>query len=119
MALLPTEGAASGMRMVESLAATVVCVAYRTPAVDLSWVPDGTPVIVVHNDDQLDEASLPSATHVHSRGNVGFGAAVNRALAMVQTRRFILCNPDARLQSAHWDALVDGAGRPEIMCVPL
>ena len=30
--------------------ATAVYVAYRTPAIDMAWIPPGADVIVVHND---------------------------------------------------------------------
>jgi GT2 family glycosyltransferase len=101
-------------------ASTLVTVAYRTTALDLSWVPDSVDVIVVHNDDSLalEAVRHPNVRHLHSEGNVGFGAAVNAALAVVTTARIVLCNPDAQATPEHWTALTD-AGDDEVVVVPL
>ena len=103
-----------------SAAATLVVVVFRTPALDLGWVPAGVPVVVVHNDDSLDPASVcrDGVLHLHGGGNVGFGAAVNAALQHVTTPRVVICNPDMELRREHWDALTGGdAG--EVVVVPL
>ncbi|HET7489813.1 MAG TPA: hypothetical protein VFJ85_17935 [Acidimicrobiales bacterium] len=100
--------------------ATVVVVAFRTPHLDLAWVPADAPAVVVHNDDALDPASVDHAhvTHVFAGRNVGFGAAVNLALPSVTTERVVLCNPDMSLTREHWDALA--GGRPDdVVAVPL
>ena len=51
-------------------AATVVYVAYGVETVDLDWLPKGTPVVIVHNDDRFDRGSVRAGvTHVDSGGN--------------------------------------------------
>lgn len=103
--------------------ASVVIVAYRTPALDLRWIPDGEDVeiFVVHNDDHLDEAACrgPGITHLRPGRNLGFGAGVNLALTQIRDeRRVVLCNPDIEATPAHWRALVD-VEDDRIMAVPL
>jgi N-acetylglucosaminyl-diphospho-decaprenol L-rhamnosyltransferase len=98
--------------------ATVVTVAYRTAAIDLGWVPAGTPVVVVHNDDRLDPAGVPGAVHLHGHGNVGFGAGINLALPHVATERAVLVNPDTRLAPVHWAPLAE-ATLDDVVVVPL
>lgn len=99
--------------------ATAVFVAYRTPVLDCTWIPDTAPVVVVHNDDILDPRSIerPKVRHIKAPGNIGFGAAVNRAMAIVNTTRIVLCNPDTSLTRDHWYAL-DGQA-DEMVTVPL
>lgn len=94
---------------------TVVVVAYAVVRLDLAWVPPEAYVIVVHNDDALEEASVshPRARHLHLPRNVGFGAAVNRALPLITTARVILANPDMTLTRQHWYDLV---GTGELEC---
>lgn len=100
-------------------AATVVYVAYGVETVDLDWLPKGTPVVIVHNDDRFDRGSVRAGvTHVDSGGNVGFGAGVNAALPLVETPRVLLCNPDTLLTAAHFEVLA-GAADDEIVTVPL
>jgi len=101
----------------------VVVVAYRTPALDLSWIPEDEDVeiFVVHNDDRLDEGACrgPRITHLHPGRNLGFGAGVNLALAqMHDERRVVLCNPDIEATPLHWRALVDVEG-DVVRAVPL
>lgn len=100
--------------------ATAVYVAFRTPRLDLAWIPPDAPVVVVHNDRSLDPAASahPRVDHVFNDDNVGFGGGVNRALQRVGTRRVVLCNPDAVLRRQHWDALVDGRD-DELVTIPL
>jgi N-acetylglucosaminyl-diphospho-decaprenol L-rhamnosyltransferase len=100
--------------------ATVVVVAYRTRSLDLSWVPSNAPVIVVHNDDALAEAAVDhrNVRHLRSAGNVGFGAAVNAALPLVDTERVVLSNPDVVARAEHWQAL-SCAPNDEVVAVPL
>jgi hypothetical protein len=102
-----------------------VYVSYASPNIDTSFVPENTPLVVVHNDASLPESSLPAHTvHIRPENNVGFGAGVNLALARVTTRRSVVCNPDALLTPNHWQSLsrgqddvvtviplVDGSGR--------
>jgi GT2 family glycosyltransferase len=99
---------------------TVVVVTYATHALDLTWVPGETPVIVVRNDTQPLDVNAGSATiqFIEAGGNIGFGAAVNRALPEVTTTRVILANPDLSLDRRHFDAL-DAAMRDEVVTVPL
>jgi GT2 family glycosyltransferase len=99
--------------------ATVLYVAFATPTIDMSWIPSGTPVIVVHNDSVLDPSQLTHepVTHLHPGENLGFGGGVNHALAHVTTERVVLCNPDADLLPEHWHALT---GAPhQVVTIPL
>lgn len=100
--------------------ATVIYVAYGVKTLDLAWLPDDVPVILVHNDDQLDRSLLSDARVVHlgDGSNIGFGAAVNLALPVVETPRVILSNPDTSLCPDHFAALVDADPR-ELVTIPL
>lgn len=100
--------------------ATVISVLYRNDRIDLDWVPDDAPVVLVHNDRHLDPDTVrhPNVRHVHNDRNIGFGAAVNRGAAHAATGRLILCNPDTHLRPPHWDALA-GGGPDELRTVPL
>lgn len=100
--------------------ATVIYVSYNTPSLDLSWIPDTGSAIIVHNDSSLDPASCrhPNVTHLHPGTNLGFGAAVNLALAEASTERVILCNPDTEMEREHFCALAHG-GPDEILTVPM
>lgn len=102
------------------LDATVVVVSYRSRPLDLSWLPLDAPVVVVHNDASLDPGGVnhPFAIHLGDRSNIGFGRAVNVALARVQTSRIVLINPDTNLSVEHWEAFVAG-GPHEIVVVPM
>lgn len=99
--------------------ATAVVVLYRNEHLDLSWLPDHAPLVLVHNDDAFDTESFArdNVRHVRMASNVGFGAAVNRALSLIETSRVVLVNPDARLTSAHWTELAS-AKDDEIVTVP-
>jgi N-acetylglucosaminyl-diphospho-decaprenol L-rhamnosyltransferase len=98
---------------------TVVVVAYGNRRLDLSWVPDATPVVLVHNDDSLVAINCPSSllTHVRPGRNLGFGQGVNEALRHVRTPRVLLANPDTELTPRHW-ALLDTGDADEIITVP-
>jgi len=100
--------------------ATAVVVTFATPFLDVGWIPDDAPIVVVHNDDQLDRSGLTRAEilHLEPGNNIGFGAAVNLALEHVTTARIVLCNPDVSLTTDHWKALVD-AEPDEVVTVPL
>ncbi len=99
---------------------TVVYVSYGTDRLDLSWIPDDTTVVVVHNDDRLADSACAhdGVIHIRPDRNVGFGAGINLALPVVRTRRVILCNPDTRLDATHFAAL-DDADDETIVAVPL
>lgn len=86
---------------------TVVVVAYATTTLDLSWLPNEVPVVVVHNDDQLRDDALERdhVAHLRPTSNIGFGAAVNLAVATINTDRVVLVNPDVALTREHWTAL--------------
>lgn len=93
-------------RVIESQRGTAVFVAFRTPQLDLSGIPSDVPVIVVHNDDSLQaDAISRDVEHMHCERNIGFGAAVNRALPLVRTPRLVLINPDVDLDLEGWRAL--------------
>lgn len=99
--------------------ATVVMVLYETTSLDLSWVPLGQPIVLVHNDDKFDPASLDrEVTHIRMGGNVGFGTAQNRGVACATTPRVIICNPDTELRPEHWNALVTSV-EDDVVTVPL
>lgn len=100
--------------------ASVVYVAYRSDQIDTAWIPDEAQVFVVHNDAHMRTGDVrhPGAVHIFCPQNVGFGAAVNLALAQVGTERVILCNPDTQLTPAHWTVLASGAAN-ELVTVPL
>jgi GT2 family glycosyltransferase len=100
--------------------ATAIYVAYGTRSLDLEWIPDAAPVVVVHNDRELDSSAIvrPHVTHVRNDSNVGFGAAVNVGLEHASSARVVICNPDTALGRAHWDALACG-GPDEVVTVPL
>lgn len=113
--------------------ATAVVVTFRTPRLDVGFLRDGDPLVVVHNDDSLPESAVAHHPVVHVRpgANVGFGPAVNRALATVATERVVLVNPDVAMSREAWAALaagapdavttirlVDGAGRPTSVVAP-
>src|ERR1039458_8259450 len=99
---------------------TVVYVAYGVTTLDVSWLDADDAVIVVHNDDLLPLGSIEHGRGVDlvSRGNVGFGAAVNAALDLVATDRVILCNPDTQLTREHRQ-LLGSAGPDELVTVAL
>jgi GT2 family glycosyltransferase len=85
---------------------TVVIVNYRTSVMTASLVRDlvarypCVPVVVVDNsvrDSDWEElvAALPAQPRVtRSEANVGFGPAINGALAHIDTSRTLLLNPD-------------------------
>jgi hypothetical protein len=100
--------------------ATAVFVLFRSPTLDLSWIPADRPVNLVHNDSSFDRASLdrPLVTHLGTGENVGFGRGVNAALGSVETDRVVVANPDTHLTEAHWHALED-AGDDELVGIPL
>jgi hypothetical protein len=99
--------------------ATAIYVAYRTRTIDCGWIPDSAPVIVVHNDRTFDRGTVdhPRTLHLDSPSNVGFGAAVNRAVSAATTERVVLCNPDTVLTPEHWSALDGDAD--EVVTIPL
>ncbi len=99
--------------------ATAIYVAFRTRTIDCRWIPDSAPVIVVHNDCTFDRETLdrPRTLHLDSPTNVGFGAAVNRAVSAATTERIVLCNPDTVLTPEHWFALDGDAD--EVVTIPL
>jgi hypothetical protein len=100
--------------------ATAITVAYRTTSLAVGWVPEDAPIVVVHNDHELDNANVAhlDVLHIGDGVNIGFGAAVNHALAHVRTERTVLFNPDTVLEPAHWDALSEG-GPHELVVLPL
>jgi N-acetylglucosaminyl-diphospho-decaprenol L-rhamnosyltransferase len=85
---------------------TVVIVNYRTSAMTASLVSallaryPGLPVVVVDNsalDSDWEELvdALPAQPRVtRSEANVGFGPAINAAVARIDTLRTLLLNPD-------------------------
>lgn len=101
-------------------AACVITVAYTNPTIDLTWVPEDTPVVVVHNDTMPVEVlgSHIRLFHLQNPTNLGFGAAVNRAAAQCNAKRIVVCNPDTSLEPQHWRALV-GYHPTDVVTLPL
>ena len=100
---------------------TASYVLYRTTELDLDWLPDGAPVVLVHNDDRFDRSTVPArldVTHLDPGRNVGFGAGHDLALDAVRTERLAVLNPDTRFAPEHWRAFASGAP-DEIVVVPL
>lgn len=99
--------------------ATCVYVAFGIDALDLSWLPSGVEVIVVHNDDNLASINGPvNVVHIRPGRNVGFGAGVNLAAARASGDRLVVVNPDTRLTASHWRALTEGDGS-DLRTIPL
>lgn len=100
--------------------ATVVYVAYGVDSLDLSWIPAETSVVIVHNDALLTASACQhrNVSHFWCDKNLGFGPAVNRALAAVTTPRVILCNPDTVLTDSHFEVL-NSTDPSAIMAIPL
>lgn len=98
---------------------SVVYVSFGVERLSFEWIPLESPIVIVHNDDLLlDSEPRPGVRHVHGHGNIGFGAAVNLALPLLESRRVILCNPDTRLSRAHWAPLAN-ASENEVVSIPL
>lgn len=100
-------GADAGDRLTAAEPATAIIVAFNTPSLDLSWLPDGAPLVIVHNDDQLPDIVREKCLNLRGHGNVGFGAGVNLALPYVRTDRIVIVNPDVDLRREHWRLLAD------------
>ena len=99
--------------------ASVIIVAYGVDTLDLGWVPNAAPVLVVHNDTLLSESGCRRGCHhIFPGSNIGFGRGVNLALKDVTTSRVIICNPDTVLSAIHWDALVE-AEENEVVTIPI
>jgi N-acetylglucosaminyl-diphospho-decaprenol L-rhamnosyltransferase len=102
--------------------ASFVVVAFGITEIRFGELPNGSDLLVVHNDDQLPEFAVhvPGTTvrHLYPGGNVGFGAGVNAALSQIESNRTVLVNPDAVLTAQHFAALVDAKSN-EIVTVPL
>jgi N-acetylglucosaminyl-diphospho-decaprenol L-rhamnosyltransferase len=88
-------------------ASSLVMVLYGTDQLELDWVPDDTPIILVHNDRRLDPTLVHAdgVAHLMAERNLGFGGGVNLGLSEVDTPRTVICNPDTELSAMHWDAL--------------
>jgi GT2 family glycosyltransferase len=99
---------------------TVIIVTFRTEHLELEWIPPDARIVIVHNDDALDPATVthPGARHVLSGANVGFGAGVNKGLNYVETERVLLVNPDTELRAEHWSALTS-ATMSEVVAIAL
>ncbi len=114
-----TNAAPEGEQRARAPSTSVIIVAYGVDKLDLGWVPEAAPMIVVHNDNLLSESVCrPSCNHIYPGSNVGFGRGVNLALRHVSTTRVIICNPDTVLSARHWDALAEGEP-DEVLTVPL
>ncbi|MFN2462440.1 MAG: hypothetical protein ABR573_00885 [Candidatus Dormibacteria bacterium] len=99
---------------------SVIVVVFRNRGLDLGWLPEGVPLLIVHNDDRLDRESIrrTGVLDLHPGRNVGFGAGVNLALKEVHTSRVLICNPDTHLRPDHFAAMSTGLER-EVIVVPI
>ncbi len=99
--------------------ASVAVVAYNNSHIDLRWVHSSAEIIVVHNDDvPVDVQATAPIRHIHSGGNVGFGAAVNAAARATSATRLIMANPDLELTAEHLELLTT-ADPDTVVTVPL
>ncbi|MHB8220907.1 MAG: hypothetical protein ACYDHU_11410 [Acidimicrobiales bacterium] len=113
-------GPGTGAEGLSDADVSVIVVSYGDRSLRLDWVPQSTPVVIVHNDDLLPEDACghPEALHLYPGQNIGYGRGVNLALDEVHTPRVVLCNPDTTLDRTHFDALASG-GPHELVTLPL
>jgi hypothetical protein len=100
--------------------ATVVYVAFHSPAIDVRWIPDDVQVIIVVNGGERP-AVRPAdrrVTWIEPDANLGFGAGVNLAASDATGDRLVLVNPDSELRPEHWGPLASGAP-DEVVTIPL
>jgi len=97
------------------LAYVVVTVAYRSRPVlkaFLQRIVPPTPIIVVDNSAEHEDITdlvrtRPMTTYIDAGGNVGFGAACNLAASAASQPFIAFVNPDADVDVAVLDRLVD------------
>jgi len=97
------------------LAYVVVTVAYRSRPVlkaFLQRIAPPTPIIVVDNSAEHEDITdlvrtRPMTTYIDAGGNVGFGAACNLAASAASQPFIAFVNPDADVDVAVLDRLVD------------
>jgi GT2 family glycosyltransferase len=97
------------------LAYVVVTVAYRSRPVlkaFLQRIVPPTPIIVVDNSAEHEDITdlvrtRPMTTYIDAGGNVGFGAACNLAASVALQPFIAFVNPDADVDVAVLDRLVD------------
>ena len=97
------------------LAYVVVTVAYRSRPVlkaFLQRIAPPTPIIVVDNSAEHEDitdlvCTRPMTTYIDAGGNVGFGAACNLAASVASQPFIAFVNPDADVDVAVLDRLVD------------
>jgi len=97
------------------LAYVVVTVAYRSRPVlkaFLQRIAPPTPIIVVDNSAEHEDITdlvrtRPMTTYIDAGGNVGFGAACNLAASVALQPFIAFVNPDADVDVAVLDRLVD------------
>jgi len=97
------------------LAYVVVTVAYRSRPVlkaFLQRIVPPTPIIVVDNSAEHEDITdlvrtRPMTTYIDAGGNVGFGAACNLAASAASEPFIAFVNPDADVDVAVLDRLVD------------
>jgi GT2 family glycosyltransferase len=100
-------------------AAALVVVSFKTPAIDLRWVPTETQVVVVCNDQCRPSVHGAAAVEfIEPDINLGFGAAVNLGVRRCTASRVVVANPDCELLAAHWEVLASGSVE-EVTLVPL
>ena len=93
----------------------VVTVAYRSRSLlklMLERIGPPTPMIVVDNSADSEDItdlvhSRPMTTYIDARGNIGFGAACNLAASVASQPFIAFVNPDAEVDVAVLDRLVD------------
>jgi GT2 family glycosyltransferase len=98
---------------------TVITVCYNSLAVlpeMLSSIPQGTPVILVDNaSDEQEALERVAQSHraqvLRNTRNLGFGVACNRGAALAQTEFLLFLNPDTQIADNTLAELVAAAKR--------
>lgn len=83
--------------MTAPLPITAIIVTYHSNAVLPQCLAALPPLASVLIADNGGTSAQPGTAHLHMLRNVGFGRAINRALAQVRTPYVLILNPDAEL----------------------
>jgi GT2 family glycosyltransferase len=77
-----------------------------------SWPKDPRLALLIVDNSQSLEASWPEELEIlRPPANLGFGGAINHALASIESEWLLILNPDARPLHGALEALLDGACR--------
>jgi N-acetylglucosaminyl-diphospho-decaprenol L-rhamnosyltransferase len=81
----------------------------------LSWLPEGTEIVVVDNASQDASVSIatsyPEIRVIANQQNRGFGAACNQGATAIPAQNYLFLNPDVQLKSS-LEPLLVAAGKP-------